>query len=55
MTWDIKWEVETYIGDGFYQCEFKIPLNSLKFLMVPKIGDFKFLEQIYLQVNFLCE
>ena len=31
MTWDIKWEVETYIGDGFYQCEFKIPLNSLKF------------------------
>ena len=27
MTWDIKWEVETYIGDGFYQCEFKIPLN----------------------------
>ena len=31
MTWDIKWEVETYIGDGFYQCEFKIPLKSLKF------------------------
>ena len=31
MTWDIKWEVETYIGNGFYQCEFKIPLNSLKF------------------------
>ena len=28
MTWDIKWEVETYIGDGFYQCEFKIPLNA---------------------------
>ena len=31
MTWDIKWEVEPYIGDGFYQCEFKIPLKSLKF------------------------
>ena len=31
MTWDIKWEVKTYIGNGFYQCEFKIPLNSLKF------------------------
>ena len=31
MTWDIKWEVETYIGEGFYQCEFKIPLKSLKF------------------------
>ena len=31
MTWDIKWQVETYIGDGFYQCEFKIPLKSLKF------------------------
>ena len=31
MTWDIKWEVETYIGNGFYQCEFKIPLKSLKF------------------------
>ncbi len=31
MTWDTKWEVETYIGDGFYQCEFKIPLKSLKF------------------------
>ena len=31
MTWDTKWEVETYIGDGFYQCEFKIPLKSLKY------------------------
>ena len=31
FSWDIKYEVETFIGEEFYNIEFKIPFSSLKF------------------------
>ena len=31
FSWDIKYEVETFISEEFYNIEFKIPFNSLKF------------------------
>ena len=31
FSWDIKYEVETYVSKEFYNVEFKIPFSSLKF------------------------
>ena len=31
FSWDIKYEVETFISEEFYNIEFKIPFSSLKF------------------------
>jgi hypothetical protein len=29
--WDNKWQGESYIGDGFWSCELKIPLSTIRY------------------------
>ncbi len=29
--WDNKWQGESYIGDGYWSCELKIPFSSMRF------------------------